>query len=335
MISYFTCNIKDFNYNQKYTYNYFFGIGDKMERTYVTNNHLRSAIKEFQKYLDKDEEAPQDVFIDLMGELNVSSLLIPGRIECESLNFENLVSEEDDSCAIPLFSDDEEFIKYCGEDHDMDPIACDFGYYLELIDSLDMDGIVINIESEDFFIESELLKDYPFSQIEYDEDEEGYGPEKLQEFAKDARNDSLREFMNAGSDQFEALMNELQQSCLLNVVESDESLDGFAKDGIIAADDVDGFEMSTTEVDGEEFAILFTDIDAINETKGDDANYYVQLALLDEFFEYVLTSDMAGIIINPGKDDYVIPRGYVLDAYGGISYSNPKFKRAIDYAFSI
>ena len=306
-----------------------------MEKTYVTNNHLRSAIKEFQKYLDKDEEAPQDVFIDLMGELNVSNLLIPGRIEGESLNFENLVCEEDDSCAIPLFSDDDEFAKYCGEDHDMDPIACEFGYYLELIDSLDMDGIVINIESEDFFIESELLKDYPFSRIEYDEDEEGYEVEKLQKIAKSARNDSLREFIKGGSDQFEALMNELQNSCLLNVVESDESLDAFAKDGIISADDVDGFEMSTTEVDGEEFAILFTDIDAINETKGDDANYYVQLALLDEFFEYVLTSDMAGIIINPGKDDYAIPSGYVLDAYGGLSYSNPKFKSAIDYAFII
>lgn len=304
-----------------------------MEKTYVTNNHLRSAIKEFQKYLDNDEEAPQDVFIDLMNELNVSNLLIPGKIEGESLNFENLVSEEDDSCAIPLFSDDDEFIKYCGEDHDMDPIACEFGYYLELIDSLDIGGIVINIESEDFFIESELLLEYPFSQIEYDENEEGYEPEKLLEIAKNAKNDSLCEFMRAGGDQFEALMNELQQSCLLNVVEIGNSFDKFIFEGIISAEDVDGFEMSTTAVEGEEFAILFTDIDAINETKGDDANYFAQLALLDEFFEYVLTSDMAGIIINPGKDDYVIPRSYVLDAYGGLSYSNPKFKRAIDYAF--
>ena len=58
-----------------------------MERTYITNHHLKSAVQEFQKYMDKDEEPPQDVFIEMMNELKVSNLLIPGKIEGDSLNF--------------------------------------------------------------------------------------------------------------------------------------------------------------------------------------------------------------------------------------------------------
>lgn len=304
-----------------------------MEKTYITNNHLKHAIQEFQKYLDNDEDAPREVFIELMSELKVSNLLIPGKIEDDSLNFENLISEEDESCVIPLFSDDDEFISCYGEDYELDPIACEFDYYLELVENLELDGIVINIESEDLFIESELLSNYPFSQLDETDDEEGYEPNRLYQIAKEAKNDSLLEFIKEGNDQFEALMLELQKSCLLNVVSSDESLDEFAKEGIIAAEDVDGFEVCSTAVDDEEYAILFTSIDAINETKSDDAYYYAQLAMLDEFFEYVLTGDMDGIIINPGKQDYVIPRSYILEAYGGLAYSNPKFKRAIDYAF--
>ena len=304
-----------------------------MERTYVTNNHLKSAIDEFQKYLDKDEEAPQDVLIEMMSELKVSNLLVPGKIEGDSLNFENLISEEDDSCVIPLFTDDEEFISHYGEDYEMEAIPCEFDYYLELVENLEIDGILINIESEEFFIESELLSNYPFIQADEDKSGEGLEADELFKIAKDAKNDSLLEFIKSGKDQFEALMLELQESTLLNVISSEESLDEFAKNGIIASQDVDGFEVCSTSIDDEEYGILFTSIDAINETKGDDGYYYAQLALLDDFFEYVLTSDMDGIIINPGADDYVVPRAYILEAYGGLTYSNPKLKNAIDYAF--
>ena len=303
--------------------------------TYITNNHLKLAIQEFQKYLDNDEDAPQEVFIDLMNELNVSNLIIPGNIEDSSLNFENLISEDDDSCVIPLFSDDDEFIKCYGEDYEMNPIPCEFDYIIELVENLNFEGILINLESEDFFIESELLTSYPFSRIEDDTETEGYEAKMLFETAKEAKNESLLEFIRSGNDQFEALMNELQNAALLNVVSSDESLDGLASEGIISAEDADGFEMCTTTIGEDEFGILFTDIDAIRQTKGDDANYYAQIALLDDFFDYVLTSDMEGIIINPGKDDYVIPRSFILDAYGGLTYSNPDFKKAIDYAFII
>ena len=304
-----------------------------MEPTYVTNNHLKAAIQEFQKYLDNDEQPPQDLFIDLMNELRFSNLLIPGKIEDDSLNFENLTSEEDGSTVIPLYTDDDEFIKQNGEDYELDAIACDFDYYLELIEGLSIDGILINSASEEFLVESELLLEYPFISLEEDDETEGLEAEKLLEIAKSTDNESLLEFIRNNETQFEALMLELEKACLLNVVGSEESLDEFAKDGIIDADDAGDFDLCTATVDDREYGILFTGTDAISQTKDDDMNCYYQLALLDEFFEYVLSSDMDGIIINPGLDDYIIPRSYILDAYGGLRYSNPEFKKAIDYAF--
>ena len=305
-----------------------------MEKTYITNNHLKAAIREFQKYMDREEEPPQDLFIELMNELKVSNLLIPGLIEGDSLNFENLSSEEDGMTVIPLFTDDEEFIRENGEDYDFNPIACEFDYYLELIESTGIDGILINSAGEEFFAESDLLLEYPFGPIITEEDKiEGYGPEELLNIARDASNDSLVEFIKSKDTQFEALMLELEKACLLDVVASDSSLDEYAKNGIIYAEDVGGFDLCTASNEDKEYGILFTGVDAINETKSGDANYYYQIALLDEFFEYVLYSDMDGIIINPGLDDYLIPRSYILEAYGGLTYSNPNFKKAIDYAF--
>lgn len=307
-----------------------------MERTSITNNHLKVKVQEFQKYMERNEEPPEDVFIELMNELKVSNLLIPGEIEDDSLNFENLSSEEDDLTVIPLFTDDDEFVKQNGEDYELNPIACDFDYYIELISNISIDGILINSASEEFLVESELLLEYPFPDFAAEDEEiEGYGPEKLLEIAKEAKNESLLEFIKSGDNQFEALMLELKDSSLLDVIASDESLDEFAKDGIIDADDAGDFELCTATVEDREYGILFTSVDAISQTKSEDMNCYYQLALLDEFFEYVLTSDMDGIIINPGLDDYVIERGYILDAFGGLAYTNPNYKRAIDYAFML
>ena len=66
---------------------------------------------------------------------------------------------------------------------------------------------------------------------------------------------------------------------------------------------------------------------------GDGMNHYYQVTLLDDLIEFILLSDMDGIIINPGLDDYLISREYLLQAYLGLTYDNPSFKNAADYAF--
>lgn len=307
-----------------------------MERSFVTNKHLKISVQEFKKYIDMNEEPPHELFVELMNELKVSNLLIPGLIEEDSLNFENLTSEEDDLTVLPLFTDDEEFIKENGEDYEFDPIACDFDYYIELIENISIDGILINSASEEFIVETEVILEYPFAELpDVDESVEGYDAKRLLEVANNPENDSIEKFIKSKDTQFEAIMLELEKSCLLNAVIAPESLDEYAKDGIIDADDVDGFDVFTVEKDGGEYGILFTSMDAIRQSKGDDANCYCQVALIDEFFEYVLYEDMDGIIINPGLDDYVIPRTYILEAYGAMTYSKPEFKDAMDYTFML
>ena len=298
-------------------------------QTGVTNNHFKMVINEVQGYLEKDEDIPQELFIDFIGELKYTNLLLPAIIEGDDLIFENLISDEDDSTVLPLFTDDTEFDAQ--EDSQYEAIPNEIDYYVEIVNDQEFDGVLINQGTLDFFIGRDLLNNVPLGpEIEVDDDTEGYGPDKLYDIAKSASNDSLIEFIKSENNKFEDLMLELKNSCLLNVVASDDELK--AESGIISIDDVDDFELCTTYDDADEYGILFTSADAINQTKG-EGNFYCQLTLLDDFIDFVLRSDMAGIIINPGIDDYLISREYLIEAFGGLTYNNENFKNALDYLF--
>ena len=302
-------------------------------QTGVTNNHFKMVINEVQGYLDKDEDVPQELFIDFIGELKYTNLLLAAVIDGDDLIFENLISDEDDSTVIPLYTDDVEFESQ--DDSGYEAIPNDIEYYVELVNDQEFDGILINQGTQDFFIGRDLLNNMPFApDITIEDNFEGYTPDKLYDIAKNASNDSLVEFIKTGDNSFEALMLELSKSTLLNVVASDEALDKYAENGIIPIDEVDDFEICTTNDGVDEYGILFTSVDAINQTKG-EGNFYFQLTLLDDFIDFVLRSDMAGIIINPGIDDYLVSREYLIEAFGGLAYSNPSFKRAFDYLFTL
>ena len=300
-------------------------------QTGVTNNHFKMIINEVQGYMDKDEDVPQELFIDFVGELKYTNLLLPAIMEGDDLIFENLISDDDESAVLGLYSDDAEFESQV--DPEYEAIPNEIEYYVELVNDQDLDGILIDQGSLDFFIGKDLLNNMPFGpDIEIDDDVEGYTPQELYDIAKSASNDSLVEFIKAGSTKFEALMLELQKSSLLNVVACDDKIE--SESGIIPIDEIEDYELCTTGDDEDEYGILFTSVNAINDTKG-EGNFYCQVTLLDDFIDFVLRSDMAGIIINPGIDDYLISREYLIEAFGGLTYSNPKFKNAPDYMFVI
>lgn len=309
-----------------------------MNRTAITNNYLKDAIFETKRYLDDEKDVDEHTFIRLVKELGVSSLLIPGLIEDETLNFEILISDDDEKNVLPLFCDDDEFIDYYGEDSGLDAIPNNIEFYVDLVRDNDFDGWIINPANEDLFMGSELLLEIPFSmQFEIEDNFEGYSPEKLLSIARNATNDSLVEFMKEDNSQFEALMMELSRANLLNVIVSDEDLSSYAREGIISVNDAGDFTLCTTGDDESQFGILFTGMDAIAQTVDAESglSYYCQLTMLGDFMKFILQSDMDGIIINPGLDDYLISREYLLEAYGGLDYNNPNFKNAIDYAFLI
>ena len=306
-----------------------------MQESYVTNNHLRIVFNEIGDYLEKGQEPPEDLFLEFIGELRVSNLLVPGIVEGDELISENLTNDEG-STVIPLYTDDEEYVKDNGLNSEYNPIPNDIRYYVELINENNFDGIIINLASEGFFIPSDLLNNLALGPTFSIKDNfSGYGSDQLKNIAENTSNDSLVNFIRNPSNEnnFDGLMMELTKSILLNVIVDDKNLGNYSSNGIIFREDVGGFEVCNTSNDEESFGILFTSKNAILNTidYNSEFYYYYQITILSEFFDYVLRSDMGGVIINPGLDDYFIPRGFLL-TFSNIM-DNPSFKQALDYAF--
>lgn len=306
-----------------------------MEKSYVTNNYLRAALNEINDFIEKGQEPPEELFMEFISELRVSNLLIPGFFEGEDLVSETVSSDEDGSTVILLYTDDDEFIKDKGLDYELSPIPNDIRCYMDIVDENDYVGVVINLSSESFFIPAELLTQLPFGpEFSINDNFKGYGPDQLRNIAENASNDSLVDFIGNpyNEDNFEDLMLELTKSTLLNVIVSDEDFEKYADDGILFSDDVENSQMWDLNTGEDIFGMLFTSRDAIiNVIDNPELYYAYQISILSKFFDYVLRSDMGGVIINPELDDYFIPRSFLL-TYSNVM-DNPSFKQAIDYAF--
>ena len=306
-----------------------------MQESYVTNNNLRIVFNELGNYLEKGQEPPEDLFAEFLGELRVSNLLVPGIVEGDELISENLTNDAGET-VIPLYTDDEEYVKDKGLNSEYDPIPNDIKYYVDLINENNFNGIIINLASEAFFIPTDLLNNLSIGPtFSINDNFSGYGPDQLKNIAENTSNDSFVNFIrNSFNDNnFDGLMMELTKSTLLNVIVDERNLGNYSSNGIISREDVGGFEVCNTGNDEENFGILFTSKEAILDTMNPDSEfyYYYQITILSEFFDYVLRSDMGGVVINPGLDDYFIPRSFLL-TFSNIM-DNPSFKQALDYAF--
>lgn len=133
-------------------------------------------------------------------------------------------------------------------------------------------------------------------------------------------------------------MVELSNSHLFNAVISDDPLDEFAQDGIIESSDVDGFSLFVIDDDPIHMAMIFTSKEEMAETlKDSEANFYGQITVLTDLFEFVLRNDMDGIVINPNSLEYYILREEILSQARGIELiaEDGRFRDSLDYAFLI
>ena len=304
-----------------------------MNKSNITNNHFRAVLSELKNIMDNDQEPPEELVMQFVAELRVSNLLVPGIINGDGMITENIVSDEDGSVAIPLYTDDEEFIKNRNPDSQYDPMPNDIRQYIDWVNEDDHRGIVINLSSECFFIDRELLNELSFDDdFEIRDKFEGYGPQQLKGIAETASNESMLEFIRNSSNgySYEGIMLELSKSTMLNLIINDRD---FECDGYISLDDVEGWEVCNYAFNGSDVGILFTGRDAITDTLDAEPGYYYayQITVLSEFIDYVLRQDFDGIIINPGLDEFFIPRGFLL-GYSQI-LDNPSFKNALHYAF--
>lgn len=188
-----------------------------MQESYVTNNNLRSVFNELGDYLEKSQEPPEDLFVEFLGELRVSNLLVPGIVDGDELISENLTNDADET-VIPLYTDDEEYVKDKGLNSEYNPIPNDIRYYVDLINENNFNGIIINLASEAFFIPTDLLNNLSIGPtFSINDDFSGYGPDQLKNIAENTSNDSLVNFIKNSSNEndFDGLMMELTKSTYL------------------------------------------------------------------------------------------------------------------------
>ncbi|MBQ7927362.1 MAG: SseB family protein [Methanobrevibacter sp.] len=310
-----------------------------MSQTSVRNKHLKETIDFAKVYLDDDEDTPMELFFELMNELKVSNLIMPLAEDSDGVIFENVTFEEDNQTFIPLFTDIDEFSAYVSEDSQFEPVVFDFNQYVDLVCENDLDGIIINIEGKYLPLERDFLEDMYFESETAEEDVEAYGASKLKEVLDSIDNTSLIELLTSGNEfTLDELFAQLSSSTLLNLVVSEESLDGYADDGIINASDVDGFNLCNVEHGDIVLGGIYTDIDSIREViKNLDGNYYVQITRLTDLFDFILRNDMDGVMINPNTLDCIIMRTDFLPQASGIEVivENPKFRNCLEYAFKI
>lgn len=302
----------------------------------VTNKYLKEAIKEIEELKDNVES---DVLSNFIFELKMSNLLIPGIDNGDELVYETLVSQEDELTFLPLFTDADEFYKHYEKDSEYEPIENEFEIYAGIANDEAIDGIIINVETESFEITKEILEiaeaDYSISY----EEAEALSAEEIKEIYDGISNYDLEKFIadEANEDDFESIMVELSNANVMNLVVSDEAFDD--EDGIIKASDVDGFSLCAMEDDTSRYAILFTSKDAISDAISDDdgLNYYAQITDVNALFEFVLRSDMDGVIINPNGDEFLIPRSEIISQASGIELivGDGSLKDCLEYAFKL
>lgn len=311
-----------------------------MDYSDITNNHLKDVIHNLRKYLEKDEEAPFELILELVCELKVSRLLIPAIEEEDAYLFEHLESEDDDSIFLPLFTDVEEYKKHIIDNDEYELISFDFDEYLEIMDENNFEAMFINPDGELMPLDQDFIKNFNFDfEIDIDEEIVPYEAQKIREIFEDAKNDSFLEFIRNDeiNDSTEKMLVELSNSTLLAAVVSDEPLDEFAQDGIIDEEDVGGFTQLAVDDGNYRLGVLFTDKQALESASELDTNlhYYGQVAFLSEYFENILRNDIDGVLVNPNGESYVISRSEILTQASGVEVvvDDKKLFLASQYSF--
>lgn len=306
-----------------------------MEKTYVTNDYFKAVVVELKKYVERNQEIPDELFDDFVNEIRVSNLLALGFEDGDRFTTDGTLLTRGDEVFLPVYTDDDEYLKDNGPNTEFELIPNDIIDYIDMLNQNDGDGIVINPASECFTIYTHLLNDLPLnSGISFQDNFSGYGPEQLKNIAENAPNDSIINFIrnDSNEDNFEGLMLELSKSILLNPRFSDEKFENYANNGIVFVDDMESY-ISTVVDDDQEYGILFTSKNAILDTVNEDSkeDHAYQITILSEYFDIMLRGDCDGVVINPYLEGYFIPRN-ILFKYSSI-LDNPSFKQASKYVF--
>lgn len=297
----------------------------------VTNNYLKSSISEISNFFKNNTQPPEDMYLNLLLELKVCQLLIPVVFDGEKLSFPN-IEVDDGTSLIPLFTSNDELKKYSDE---FESFPNEIAYYIKMVNDYGFDGILIDAGSDEFCIDNVVLNKIPLTRkVESDNAFDGI---KLRDIALSEKNEKLKRFIGKESNfnKFDKLSKILLDSVLLNVVVSEKDLSEFVHDGVIDRNEADTFTLFTKNSGRDHYGTVYTDTDAIVSFHEDlEFFYYVQVTNKYSVFHFLLSNDLDGIIINPGTDDYYVPRQVILRLLND-DLVNTDFAEATRYAFPI
>lgn len=297
----------------------------------VTNNYLKSSISEISNFYKNNTKPPEDMYLNLLMELKVCELLIPVVFDGEKLSFPN-IEVDDGTSLIPLFTSNDELKKYSDE---FESFPNEIAYYIKMVNDFGFDGILIDAGSDEFCIDNVVLNKIPLTRkVESDNAFDGI---KLRDIALSEKNEKLKRFISKDSNfnKFDKLSKILLDSVLLNVVVSEKDLSEFSHDGVIDRNEADTFTLFTKNSGRDHYGTVYTDTDAIVSFHEDlEFFYYVQVTNKYSVFHFLLSNDLDGIIINPGTDDYYVPRQVMLRLLND-DLVNTDFAEATRYAFPI
>lgn len=297
----------------------------------ATNKYLKSSIGDVANFLKNNTRPSEDMYANLLMELKVSNLLLPVVFDGENLSFPH-IEVDDGTRLLPLFTSDDELKRYSA---DFDSISNDISYYIGLVRDLDIDGILIDLESDEFCIERKLLEKIEIPKPS--NEGRGLDASELRKLAFDVSNSKLKGFIQDDSNfnNFDELSALLSDSVLLNVVVSDDDLAFLAHDGILSREDVDTFVLYTHQSGRNHYGAVYTDADAVASFHEKlDYSYCIQVTNKYRVFNFFLSGDLDGIVINPGTDEYFVPRQVILRILDD-DLASPDFENATRFAFPV
>lgn len=301
-----------------------------MRKYFVNHDNLRRHLQEFESM---GEDVSDETLTMLMGELQHSCLIIAGNV---STLHQMVVFDHDGRRMGLLFTDMDEFRKFDSRG-ECPSEACDFEVYKTMVESGDLDGFVINPQSEGFIIIREIFEsirhlpqhDYP--------PEGAYTSFELKGLRDSMDNAELEDFLNDSSNigRYEELFARISDSTLLTLMVSRQDLSEFAEDGIINMEDEPMGFLYLDDIGGK-YATVYTSEGKISNVTT-DLNKYSQIVNFSQLTNYALNDGLDGIIINPNAENVMISRDVLLEYWPVLEEfcNDQKLNTAIKHMFLI
>lgn len=311
----------------------------KMNVSHISNNHLKVLLNE----LLSTEELNEDLLLNLTRELRFSIFVCPG-LYMEDGDFFNypLLDLDDGTSILPVFTDENEYNNSNLITNDYEPVTYFFEQSFDFLEDETIKGIVINPDSEDFFVSKDIINLVAMSQFEVSnslDNDNSFACDgnELKVIFDTVSNDSLIEFMHDESNAFDydGLFNEFAKS-MLNTIIINENL-GENYDDIYPIEPQDIILVTEFDEDDNPWLVLMANKDSFYKKLSFQDNksiYYAQLVNPDDLAIFALENDYEGIMLYDEEIFIPIPRSVLLEKIDSIKIlcHNPRLNNSINYA---